>query len=70
MGNREAPCKKCGSEDIGGLYASFWVPLTPNGAATLDWHQCEAETFIGHARLCYSCGHQWGDEEDQWGDEE
>lgn len=58
--NTESPsedaqrCPKCGSTELSGLVASFYVPVNQNGDLLHEvaW---ESESEIGPERLCRKC---------------
>ena len=51
----EDRCPKCGSGDVRGLVASFWVPLD---ADPFD-HDWQSESDIGPERYCNACECEW-----------
>jgi hypothetical protein len=55
-------CPKCGSRNIAGLIAAFWVRLDKDGQPKDQWRDCESETELTEKRSCGECGHEWDDE--------
>ena len=52
-------CPGCGSAELGGQMAAFWVPLDKDGVPTGEWIDWERETELGPKRCCYECGFEW-----------
>lgn len=52
-------CPKCGSHNISGLMAAFWVSLNRDGEMSGQWRDYEESTEIGPERLCKDCGHEF-----------
>ena len=56
-------CPECGSEDVLGSIAAFWVGLDKNGEAVGDWNDWQGNTELSDERHCNDCGHEWIAEE-------
>lgn len=53
-------CPECGSNNISGLMASFWVKLDPDGETMAgNWNDYESATEIGPERMCSDCGEEF-----------
>lgn len=58
-----ASCPKCGSHDVAGLVAAFWVGVDAEGLPDRPLHECvEGNTELGPERQCGDCNHEWEDE--------
>jgi len=70
MAKNSGKCPNCGSDQIGGLMAAFFVPIDQEGEMIGQWREYQSETAIGTVRLCYGCEHEWdGDAEEEEGDD-
>lgn len=54
------PCPKCGSTEILGLVASFWVRMSSDNEPESDWDKSvRSETDITEQRMCQQCDHEF-----------
>jgi|JI10StandDraft_1071094.scaffolds.fasta_scaffold22855_3 hypothetical protein len=57
-----ATCPHCGSSQVSGLVAAFWVAVDAIGRPEKPLHECvDSDTEIGLERLCRNCGKEWND---------
>jgi hypothetical protein len=54
-------CPKCGSGNVSGLVAAFWVSMD-DVHDDIKW---TTESEIGPERLCRACEHSWNDGEEE-----
>jgi hypothetical protein len=53
-------CPKCGSGDVAGLVAAFWVSLNEDGEPEIPLHKSvESNTELTAQRQCTHCEHEW-----------
>ncbi len=64
-----ATCPQCGSAEVSGEMASFYVPLTDEGDMDGEWLDYESCTELTDNRSCQKCGHMW-DESNPTADED
>ena len=57
-------CPKCGSADLSGLMASFYVKLDGAGSPVGSWEDWESDTELTGRRLCDSCGCEFDCDDD------
>lgn len=55
MSNERVKCPNCGSDQVGGLVAAFWYPVSED----LNEARLMGETEMGHERLCFACDHEF-----------
>ena len=52
-------CPKCGSTELLGLFAAFWVKLDSAGEPIGQWRDWQSETEITEKRTCLRCDHEF-----------
>lgn len=58
-------CPHCGSHQVSGLVAAFWVAVDEDGSPVKPLHECvDSDTEIGLERMCRNCGKEWTDGDD------
>lgn len=52
-------CPSCGSKNIVGKMAAFWVALGEDGEPKDRWEEMQSETELTSHRECGDCFHEW-----------